>query len=126
MKKRWEVFWLAEAGIILIYILLCLAAGRVLIAAGAAAAAVSVWWSLYYFTAHYTLSNNVVEITSGIILRRHRSIPLSNILWEMRLTSPFFEGRQCPYCTQAAETRWCSAIFQRGRVSKLKTFQLKL
>ena len=42
MKKRWEVFWLAEAGIILIYILLCLAAGRVLIAAGAAAAAVSV------------------------------------------------------------------------------------
>ena len=28
MKKRWEVFWLAEAGIILIYILLCLAAGR--------------------------------------------------------------------------------------------------
>ena len=92
MKKRWEVFWLAEAGIILIYILLCLAAGRVLIAAGVAAAAVSVWWSLYYFTAHYTLSNNVVEITSGIILRRHRSIPLSNILWEMRLTSPFFRG----------------------------------
>ena len=92
MKKRWEVFWLAEAGIILIYILLCLAAGRVLIAAGAAAAAVSVWCSLYYFTAHYTLSNNVVEITSGIILRRHRSIPLSNILWEMRLTSPFFRG----------------------------------
>ena len=41
MKKRWEVFWLAEAGIILIYILLCLAAGRVLIAAGAAAAATS-------------------------------------------------------------------------------------
>ena len=92
MKKRWEVFWLAEVGIILIYILLCLAAGRVLIAAGAAAAAVSVWWSLYYFTAHYTLSNNVVEITSGIIFRRHRSIPLSNILWEMRLTSPFFRG----------------------------------
>ena len=92
MKKRWEVFWLAEAGIILIYIVLCLAAGRVLIAAGAAAAAASVWWSLYYFTAHYTLSNNVVEITSGIILRRHRSIPLSNILWEMRLTSPFFRG----------------------------------
>lgn len=92
MKKRWEVFWLAEAGIILIYILLCLAAGRVLIAAGAAAAAVSVWWSLYYFTAHYTLSNNVVEITSGIIFRRNRSIPLGNILWEMRLTSPFFRG----------------------------------
>ena len=92
MKKRWEVFWLAEAGIILIYILLCLAAGRVLIAAGAAAAATSVWWSLYYFTAHYTLSNNVVEITSGIILHRHRSIPLSNILWEMRLTSPLFRG----------------------------------
>lgn len=92
MKKRWEVFWLAEAGIILIYILLCLAAGRVLIAAGATAAAVSVWWSLYYFTAHYTLSNNVVEITSGIIFRRNRSIPLSNILWEMRLTSPFFRG----------------------------------
>lgn len=92
MKKRWEVFWLAEAGIILIYILLCLAAGRVLIAAGAAAAAVSVWWSLYYFTAHYTLSNNMVEITSGIIFRRNRSIPLSNILWEMRLTSPFFRG----------------------------------
>ena len=91
MKKRWEVFWLAEAGIILIYILLCLAAGRVLIAAGAPAAT-SVWWSLYYFTAHYTLSNNVVEITSGIIFRRHRSIPLSNILWEMRLTSPFFRG----------------------------------
>ena len=89
MKKRWEVFWLAEVGIILIYILLCLAAGRVLIAAGAA---VSVWWILYYFTAHYTLSNNVFEITSGIIFRRNRSIPLSNILWEMRLTSPFFRG----------------------------------
>lgn len=92
MKKRWEVFWLAEAGIILIYILLCLAAGRVLIAAGAVAAAVSVWWILYYFMTHYTLSNNVVEITSGIIFRRNRSIPLSTILWEMRLTSPFFRG----------------------------------
>lgn len=92
MKKRWEVFWLAEAGIILIYILLCLAAERVLIAAGAAAAAVSVWWSLYYSTIQYTLSNNAVEITSGIIFRRRRSIPLRNILWEMRLTSPFFRG----------------------------------
>ena len=61
MKKRWEVFWLAEAGIILIYILLCLAAGRVLIAAGAAAAAVSVWWSLYYSTIQYTLSNNALK-----------------------------------------------------------------
>ena len=92
MKKRWEVFWLAEAGIILIYILLCLAAGRVLIAAGAAAAAVSVWWSLYYSTIQYTLSNNTIEITSGIIFRRRRSIPLRSILWEMRLTFPFFRG----------------------------------
>ena len=92
MKKRWEVFWLAEAGIILIYILLCLAAERVLIAAGAAAAAVSVWWSLYYSTIQYTLSNNTIEITSGIIFRRRRSIPLRNILWEMRLTSPLFRG----------------------------------
>lgn len=92
MKKRWEVFWLAEVGIILIYILLCLAAGRVLIAAGAAAAAVSVWWSLYYSTIQYTLSNNTIEITSGIIFRRRRSIPLRNILWEMRLTSPLFRG----------------------------------
>ena len=92
MKKRWEVFWLAEAGIILIYILLCLAAGRILIAAGAAAAAVSVWWSLYYSTIQYTLSNNTIEITSGIIFRRRRSIPLRNILWEMRLTSPLFRG----------------------------------
>lgn len=92
MKKRWEVFWLAEAGIILIYILLCLAAGRVLIAAGVAAAAVSVWWSLYYSTIQYTLSNNTIEITSGIIFRRRRSIPLRNILWEMRLTSPLFRG----------------------------------
>lgn len=92
MKKRWEVFWLAEAGIILIYILLCLAAGRVLIAAGAAAAAVSVWWSLYYSTIQYTLSNNTIEITSGIIFRRRRSIPLRNILWEMRLISPLFRG----------------------------------
>ena len=92
MKKRWEVFWLAEAGIILIYILLCLAAGRVLIAAGVAAAAVSVWWSLYYSTIQYTLSNNTIEITSGIIFRRRRSIPLRNILWEMRLTSSLFRG----------------------------------
>lgn len=93
MKKRWEVFWLAEAGIILIYILLCLAAGaRPDRGRSRGSPPVSVWWSLYYFTAHYTLSNNVVEITSGIILRRHRSIPLSNILWEMRLTSPFFRG----------------------------------
>ena len=92
MKKRWEVFWLAAAGIILIYILLCLAAGRVLIAAGVAAAAVSVWWSLYYSTIQYTLSNNTIEITSGIIFRRRRSIPLRNILWEMRLTSPLFRG----------------------------------
>ena len=92
MKKRWEVFWLAEAGIIRIYILLCLAAGRVLIAAGVAAAAVSVWWSLYYSTIQYTLSNNTIEITSGIIFRRRRSIPLRNILWEMRLTSPLFRG----------------------------------
>ena len=93
MKKRWEVFWLAEArNYPDIHSVMPCRRARPDRGRSRGPAAVSVWWSLYYFTAHYTLSNNVVEITSGIILRRHRSIPLSNILWEMRLTSPFFRG----------------------------------
>lgn len=90
MKKRWEVFWLVELGMLLIYIMLCFAVERIIISAGVIAILLSVYWSVYYNSLKYTLSNKILKITSGIIFRKHRSIPLSNILWEMRLTSPFF------------------------------------
>ena len=92
MKKRWVVFWLAEVGAILIYILLCIAVGRAVITTGVCIIILSVYWCWYYYVLEYTLSTNGIEITSGIIFRKHRSLPLSNILWEMRLTSPFFRG----------------------------------
>lgn len=92
MKKRWEVFCIAEGAIIMIYSLLCLAAGRVLFLTGTLMILLSVYWCGYYYSLKYTIGNNVLEITSGILFKKRRSIPLSNILWEMRLTSPFFAG----------------------------------
>lgn len=92
MKKCWTIFRLTEGALILIYILLCIHAGRLLITAGIVLVLLSVYWFGYYYKLKYTLSNNTIGITSGIIFQKHRRIPLSNILWEMRLTSPLFKG----------------------------------
>lgn len=92
MKKCWTIFRLTEGALILIYILLCIHAGRLLITAGIVLVLLSVYWFGYYYKLEYTLSNNTIGITSGIIFQKHRRIPLGNILWEMRLTSPFFKG----------------------------------
>lgn len=92
MKKRWTMFRLTEGGVIAVYILLCIYAGRVVLTAGIAVILLSVYWCWYYYNLEYTLSNNILYITSGILFRKQRTIPMGNILWEMQLTSPFFSG----------------------------------
>ena len=92
MKKRWIRFWLAEAGITIVYALLCALAGGFLPVAGAAALLLSVYWLGYYNSLKYSLSGGEISMTSGILFRKRRIIPTSSILWEMRLTSPLFHG----------------------------------
>ncbi len=92
MKKRWTVFRLTESGIIAVYILLCFYTGRIVLTASIAVILLSVYWVWYYYNLKYTISNNSIIITSGILFQRQQTIPLGNILWEMRLTSPFFSG----------------------------------
>jgi len=92
MKKRWVIFWLAGGGAAAVYILLCILAGRVLPVLGGLMLLLWVYWVGYYYLLDYTLSENVIYITSGILFKRRRRVPLENILWEMKLTSPLFRG----------------------------------
>lgn len=92
MKKRWIVFRLGIYILAGIYIMLCLMTGRLIITAGTAVSLLSVYWLGYYNSLEYTISKNAINITSGIIFKKHRVIPLDSILWEMRLTSPLFSG----------------------------------
>lgn len=87
-EKRWVMYWLVGSAAALIYILLCVSAcGTSLkIAAGVIFAILSVYWLGYYYTLDYSVSENVLLITSGIFFRRERRIPLDNILWKTRLT----------------------------------------
>lgn len=86
MKKRWVIFWLAEAAGLAVFILPW---------RGVSAAVYSIfsviWW-LYYHSLEYTYSNNDVVINSGVIFRRKKILPPENILWKMRLGSPLFRG----------------------------------
>ncbi len=86
MKKRWVIFWLAEAAGLAVFIL----PWRVVSAAVYSIFSV-IWW-LYYHSLEYTYSNNDVVINSGVIFRRKKKLPPENILWKMRLGSPLFRG----------------------------------
>ncbi len=86
MKKRWVIFWLAEAAGLAVFIL----PWRIVPAAVFCILSV-IWW-LYYHSLEYTRSNNCIIINSGVIFRRKKILPPENILWKMRLGSPLFRG----------------------------------
>ena len=86
MKKRWVIFWLAEAAGLAVFIL----PWRDVSAAVYSIFSV-IWW-LYYHSLEYTYSNNDVVINSGVIFRRKKILPPENLLWKMRLGSPLFRG----------------------------------
>ena len=86
MKKRWVIFWLAEAAGLAVFIL----PWRFISAAVYIILSV-IWW-LYYHSLEYTYSNNTIVINSGVIFRRRKNLPAENILWKMRLGSPLFRG----------------------------------
>lgn len=98
MKKRWIMFWLGEAAAFTVCIVLCMIFRKndyrlwILISSGAAFIILSVLWLLYYYRLEYSRQNGRLIISSGIIFRKHRTLPPENILWEMRLTSPLFHG----------------------------------
>lgn len=87
ITKRWAAFRAVETALLMVYILLCVVLRGIIIAAvgGGAVITLSVIWSWYYYTLEYRASENRILITSGIIIRRERSIPAENILWVMRL-----------------------------------------
>ena len=86
VKKHWQVFWLAEAAALMLYILLYVITGRFLLTGGVIFALLSVIWYMYYYKLQYTICHNELYISSGLIFRKHRRLPLNNILWTMRLT----------------------------------------
>ena len=86
MKKRWVIFWLAEAAGLAVFIL------PWRIVSAAVYCILSVIWWLYYHSLEYTYSNNNVVINSGVISRRKKVLQLENILWKMGLSSPLIRG----------------------------------
>ncbi len=87
IQKRWHIYWVIEAAALILYILLYLAAG-VLILGGAVFFLLSVIWYVYYYRLEYSIQQRELLISAGIIFRKHRRLPLDNILWTMRLTLP--------------------------------------
>lgn len=88
IQKRWTMYWLVESAAVLIYILLCVSGCGTLpkLVAGGILAILSVYWLGYYYTLKYSDRENVLLITSGIVFRRERRIPLDSVLWKTRLT----------------------------------------
>lgn len=86
MKKRWVIFWFAEAAGLAVFIL----PWRYI--AVFAYIILSVIWWLYYHSLEYTYSNNNIVINSGVIFRRKKILPPENILWKMGLSSPLIRG----------------------------------
>jgi hypothetical protein len=88
IQKRWTMYWLVESAAVLIYILLCISDFRMLLKlfAGGILDILSVYWLGYYYTLKYSDRENVLLITSGIVFRRERRIPLDSVLWKTRLT----------------------------------------
>ncbi len=83
VKKRWTMFWLVELAAAVIYILLF----RLVEWFGIPVLLIlSVIWFGYYYALKYDISEEVLTITSGIIINHERRLPLRNVLWEMRLT----------------------------------------
>ena len=90
MKKSWTVFWLAEAALLALCAAISILFNSV-IPAGAFIILSGIWL-LYYRRLEYTQKDSVLEISSGIVFRKHRTIAPENILWEMRLILPPFRS----------------------------------
>ena len=88
IQKRWTMYWLVESAAVLIYTLFCISDFRMLLKliAGGILAILSVYWLGYYYTLKYSDRENILLITSGIVCRRERRIPLDSVLWKTRLT----------------------------------------
>lgn len=83
VRKRWTMFWLVEIVAAVVYILLF----RLVEWWGLPVLLIlSVIWLSYYYALKYNISEEVLTITSGIIIHHERRLPLRNVLWEMRLT----------------------------------------
>ena len=90
VTKDWTIFWLtATALLILCAVIVLLFPGSVYITA-AAFVILSVIWLWYYYRLEYSISAETLRISSGIIFRKHRLLPLESILWELRLSLPPF------------------------------------
>lgn len=92
MKKRWVMFWLAEAAAGILYIFLILLFPSSAATGGGALALLSVLWLVYYYKLEYDCTDGMIHATSGIIFRRRRTLQPQNILWEQQLCSPLFRG----------------------------------
>lgn len=90
MKKSWTVFWLAEAALLTLCAVITILFNSV-IPAGAFIILSGIWL-LYYRRLEYSQKDGVLEISSGIIFRKHRTVSSENILWEMRLVLPPFRS----------------------------------
>lgn len=87
VRKRRTVFWLGVIIAAIIYALLCASLRGITsrLVSGGTFVILLVIWSAYYYRLKYTVTGNILMITSGIIFRRKHLIPLDKVLWETRI-----------------------------------------
>ncbi len=73
-----------------------------------------IWWLMYYYKLKYTMQNNTVCITSGVLFRRHRHINNDNILWTIHVRVPFIR-----YAVMTCLHTVCGTIYILGDYSTL-------
>lgn len=88
IKKRWSIYWISEAGALSLFVVLSVLSGRLLLIGGAVLVLLSVIWTVYYYKLEYSACGGTINLSSGILFRRHRRLPPENILWTMRLGLP--------------------------------------
>lgn len=85
MKKQWSGFWAIMAAA---FVLTTLSWTYCLIGAAVTVGYVifAVWWWLYFRRIRYCMRNGEINIESGVVFRKTRSIPISSVLWTNRIT----------------------------------------
>lgn len=88
VRKRWAMYWLTEAALIILCGGVCTLFPGSMMTAAVVLVILSAVWLWYYYRLEYSVSGGALKISSGIIFRKHRLIPPENVLWELRLTLP--------------------------------------
>lgn len=92
VKKNKSALLLAELALCALYALFIILAGKILIIfiiISVIFIFLSTYLILYYRSLKYYISENRICAEKGIFFRRHQSLPVGNILWQVRIVPPF-------------------------------------